>query len=71
MRLSVRVDCMRQNNVSRRLDRPDPEATTDDQAVTLLPGETRTFTITSSKELRLEDLTARPVMQVANFYGRG
>lgn len=51
-------------------DRLDPEAVIDDQAVTLLPGEERTFVIASGAELLLEDLTARPVMQVANWYGK-
>lgn len=51
-------------------DRLDPNATIDDQAVTLLPGDTRTFTINTPRDLPLEALTTRPVLQVANHYGR-
>ena len=51
-------------------DRLDPQATIDDQVVTLLPGESRAFTITTDRELALEELTSRPVMQVANYYGK-
>jgi beta-mannosidase len=51
-------------------DRLDPQATIDDQVVTLLPGESRAFTITTDLDLTLEELTTRPVMQVANYYGK-
>ncbi len=51
-------------------DRLDPKATIDDQAVTLLPGDVRTFIINSDVELTMKGLTARSVMQVANRYGK-
>ena len=51
-------------------DRLDPDATIDDQAVTLLPGEAKTFSIQTRRDLKLEALTRRPVMQVANHYGK-
>ena len=52
-------------------DRLDPEAIIDAQVVTLLPGESQAFHITTARELKLEDLTTRPVMQLANHYGKG
>jgi hypothetical protein len=38
--------------------------------VTLLPGESHTFTITTNKKLNAQQLTTRPVLQVANHYGK-
>jgi beta-mannosidase len=51
-------------------DRLDPDAAIDDQVITLLPGESHTFTITTDRELTADDLTTRPVMQLANYYGK-
>jgi len=51
-------------------DRLDPEASIDDQGLTLLPGDTRSFLINTRKEMSAEALTTRPVMQVANSFGR-
>ena len=47
-------------------DRLDPDATIDDQVVTLLPGESHTFTITTDRTYTFDYLTTRPVMQLAN-----
>ncbi|MFJ5259851.1 glycosyl hydrolase 2 galactose-binding domain-containing protein [Streptomyces sp. NPDC088387] len=47
-------------------DRLDPEATVDQQLVTLLPGESTTFRVISARELRLTDLTSFPVLRCVN-----
>ena len=52
-------------------ERLDPEAVVNDQLVTLLPGESFTFEFKSGRELSREALTSRPVLQCANYYGRG
>jgi beta-mannosidase len=51
-------------------DRLDPDAVIDDQVVTLLPGECYTFTITTRRPLTAHELTTRPVLQMANYYGK-
>ena len=50
-------------------DRLDPDAGVSDQLVTLLPGESFTFEIRSTKALTEESLTAAPVFQCANPFG--
>lgn len=52
------------------VDRVDPDATISDQLITLLPGESFTFEITSQQELTAEALTQPPVFQCANRFGR-
>lgn len=51
-------------------ERLDPDATIDAQMLTLLPDESLTFTITTNKKLNARQLTTRPVLQVANHYGK-
>jgi beta-mannosidase len=51
------------------IDRLDPQATVSDQLITLLPGESFTFDIQSERSLTVEQLTMRPVLQCANWYG--
>ncbi|MDQ3813664.1 MAG: glycoside hydrolase family 2 protein, partial [Armatimonadota bacterium] len=53
------------------VDRLDAEATINDQLVTLLPGESFMFVIESGQALTREALTAPPVFQCANRFGRG
>jgi beta-mannosidase len=47
-------------------DRLDPQATVDDQLVTLLPGESATFTVATAQPLDPAALTTRPVLRCAN-----
>ncbi|HET8661884.1 MAG TPA: glycoside hydrolase family 2 protein [Micromonosporaceae bacterium] len=47
-------------------DRLDPSATVDRALVTLLPGESVTFVVTSSLPLDPQALTTRPVLRFAN-----
>jgi len=47
-------------------DRLDPDAEIDEAGVTLLPGESTTFTITRAKELDPTALTTRPVLRCVN-----
>ncbi|HEX8627682.1 MAG TPA: glycoside hydrolase family 2 protein [Catenuloplanes sp.] len=47
-------------------DRVDPAAVTDDALVTLLPGESVTFTVHSAAPLDPAALTARPVLRCIN-----
>ncbi|MBB5867775.1 beta-mannosidase [Allocatelliglobosispora scoriae] len=47
-------------------DRLDPDAAVDEQLVTLLPGETATFRITTARELPAEQLLAYPVLRCVN-----
>ncbi|WP_043621736.1 glycoside hydrolase family 2 protein [Nonomuraea candida] len=47
-------------------DRLDPAATVDDQLVTLLPGESVTFHVTTGEELDPEALTSYPVLRCVN-----
>jgi beta-mannosidase len=47
-------------------DRLDPAATIDQQLVTLLPGETATFRVDSTRELDRDALAAPPVLRCAN-----
>jgi beta-mannosidase len=47
-------------------DRLDPAATVDRALVTLLPGESATFAVTSSRPLDPGALTSRPVLRFAN-----
>ncbi len=51
-------------------DRLDPAATIDDNLITLIPNEPRTFTIRSAKELTLQQFTQLPVLQCANPFGK-
>ncbi len=51
-------------------DRLDPDALIDDQIITLLPGECHTFTITTHRPLEAQELTTRPVLQMANYFGK-
>jgi beta-mannosidase len=53
------------------VDRIDPESTIDDNCITLLPGETRTFTIRSKANIDQETLFSPPVCQCANRFGWG
>ncbi len=52
------------------VDRIDPAATISDQLVTLLPGQSVTFTIESAQPLDVESLTKPPVFQSVNRFGR-
>ena len=47
-------------------DRLDPAAEIDEAGVTLLPGESATFTISGAKELDPTALTTRPVLRCVN-----
>ncbi|WP_433121475.1 glycoside hydrolase family 2 protein [Micromonospora sp. CA-246542] len=47
-------------------DRLDPSATVDDALVTLLPGESATFTVRSKGPLDPASLTTRPVLRAVN-----
>jgi beta-mannosidase len=47
-------------------DRLDPAAEIDESAVTLLPGETATFTVTGARGLDATALTTRPVLRCVN-----
>jgi beta-mannosidase len=47
-------------------DRLDPDATVDEQLVTLLPGETTTFTVDTTRPLDPAALAAPPVLRCAN-----
>jgi beta-mannosidase len=52
------------------VDRLDPDATIDQQMITLLAGEVGRFNIKSSKSLTLEQLTSPPVFRCTNPFGR-
>ena len=47
-------------------DRLDAAATVDDMLITLLPGESATFDVTSSEDLSLDALTGIPVLRCVN-----
>ena len=47
-------------------DRLDPNAELSDQLITLLPGESCTFSVTTTAALDVESLTAHPVLHSAN-----
>jgi beta-mannosidase len=47
-------------------DRLDPTAVVDEALVTLLPGESATFTVRSTQPLDPAALTARPVLRCVN-----
>ncbi len=51
-------------------DRLDAESTISDQLVTLLPGESFTFDISTERKLTESQLTTRPVFQCVNRFGR-
>jgi beta-mannosidase len=68
-RLSLHTNVLLRE-VMINIDRLDPDAMIDDNLVTLLSGESRTFTIRSAKNLTVEELTAPPVFQCANRFGR-
>ncbi|MBX6357600.1 MAG: glycoside hydrolase family 2 protein, partial [Micromonosporaceae bacterium] len=52
-------------------DRLDPSATVDDALVTLLPGESVTFTVRASTPLDPALLTSPPVLRCVNDIGQG
>lgn len=68
-RLTLAADVLLRDVVIN-IDRLDPDATIDDNAVTILPDQRFTFTIRSSRELRLQELTRPPMLQCANRFGR-
>ncbi len=47
-------------------DRLDPDATIDDQLVTVLPGETATFTVTTTADIDPAALLAYPILRCVN-----
>ncbi|MCY3020183.1 MAG: glycoside hydrolase family 2 protein, partial [Planctomycetota bacterium] len=51
-------------------DRLDPTAVVNEQLITLLPGESFTFEFASAKRLSRKELTAPPVLQCANRFGK-
>jgi beta-mannosidase len=51
------------------VDRLDPDATINEQRVTLLPGDDLTFEIRSTKPLEKQQLITAPVFQCANRFG--
>jgi beta-mannosidase len=51
------------------VDRLDPQATINEQFLTLLPDEKYPFQFQSERELRLEQLTSPPVLQCVNRFG--
>jgi beta-mannosidase len=53
-----------------QIDRIDPAATISDNLVTILPGESSIFEITTNQDLKLHQLTAPPVFQCANRFGK-
>jgi beta-mannosidase len=57
-------------DVLLQIDRLDPAATVNENLVTLLPGETFTYEISSEKKLTKEALTTRPVLNCANYFGK-
>jgi beta-mannosidase len=68
-RLSVSTKTLLRDVVVN-IDRLDPQATIDDNVMTLLPGESREFVIHSVKELTLDQLINPPVFQCANRFGK-
>jgi beta-mannosidase len=79
LRLHVEAETLLRDIVLA-VDRLDPDARVDEQLVTLLPGESRLFEITSAASLPLTDilpvkglqqdaLTSRPVFSCANLFG--
>lgn len=52
------------------VDRLGPDARIDDQLLTLLPGETRAFTLRGLGGVSLEELLSPPVFNCANRFGR-
>jgi beta-mannosidase len=52
------------------IDRIDPLATISDNVVTILPGESFTFTVRSDTPLTRDQLTSPPVFQCANRFGK-
>jgi beta-mannosidase len=47
-------------------DRLDPDATVDDQLVTVLPGDSVTFTVTGAADVDPADLVTYPVLRCVN-----
>ena len=47
-------------------DRLDPAATVDDQLVTVLPGESVTFTVTTTADINPVDLVTYPILRCVN-----
>lgn len=52
-------------------DRLDPAAEVDRALVTLLPGESATFTVTTKAALDPDQLTRKPVLRCVNDIRRG
>ena len=50
-------------------DRLDPAAAVDDQLVTVLPGESVTFTVTSAAAIDPADLVTHPILRCVNEAG--
>jgi beta-mannosidase len=48
------------------VDKVDVDAVVDDMMVTLLPGDTVTFHVTTTKELASEELTSSSVLRTSN-----
>jgi beta-mannosidase len=57
-------------NVMVNIDRVDPDASIDDNFVTLLPGESCTLTIRSNMQWTAQQLSTPPVFQCANRFGK-
>jgi len=51
-------------------DRLDPDASISEQWVTLLPGETMNFYVTTQQDTTLDQLTKAPVLQTANRFAK-
>jgi beta-mannosidase len=67
-RLTIRAKSLLRD-VCIFVDRLNLADTVSDQLVTLLPGESFTFEITSSRELTKEQLTTPPVFRCVNSFG--
>jgi beta-mannosidase len=67
-RLTIRAKTLLRDLILNA-DRVDPDATVNDQLVTLLPGEAFTFVIESKQDLTVEQLARQPVLQCANRFG--
>ncbi|HVT87998.1 MAG TPA: glycoside hydrolase family 2 TIM barrel-domain containing protein [Tepidisphaeraceae bacterium] len=68
-RLTISTDAL-VRDLTINIDRLDPDGMVDDNFVTLLPGETREFGVWSNAQLDVMELTAPPVLQCANWFGK-
>lgn len=50
------------------VDRLDPEASSSNQLMTLLPGESYSFDISTKRTLTTEEVTRYPILQCVNFH---